>query len=234
MISYADALKMVITTVKPLPAIDLPLLDALGHILAQEVRACWDMPLLDNSAMDGFAFAYGGKATGVELAVAGLQRAGGDSAPAVPAGQCVKIMTGAPLPAGCDTVVAMEDVEFLPGSIRLKFPAHQGEHVRLRGEEFRQNDLLLSPGCRLRAGDIGLLAAAGVERVKVHRKPVVALLSTGDELVELGTRPRPGQIVNSNLYLLSARLHEEGFTIVPARRRLRPGGGARTLAAAGH
>ncbi len=74
---------------------------------------------------------------------------------------------------------------------------------------------MLPAGCHLYAGDIGLLAAAGVERVKVHRKPIVALLSTGDELVELGCLPRPGQIVNSNFYLLSARLHEEGFTVVP-------------------
>lgn len=215
MITYAEALKLVTTTVKPLPAIELPLLDAHGHILAQDVRARWDLPLLDNSAMDGYAFTFAGQGTGAELPVGGVQRAGGDPVADIPAGGCVKIMTGAPLPAGFDTVVALEDVEALPGSIRLRFPASKGEHVRRRGEEFRQDELLLSAGCRLRAGDIGLLAAAGVERVAVHRKPVVALLSTGDELVELGCQPNPGQIVNSNLYLLSARLREEGVAVEP-------------------
>lgn len=213
MISYTDALKLITATVQPLPAVEMLLLDAHGLILAQEVKARWDLPLLDNSAMDGFAFAFAGQGAGAELPVAGLQRAGGAQVGAVPAGAGVRIMTGAPLPAGCDTVVPFEEVEELAGKIRLHAPASQGAHVRRRGEEFRQDELLLAAGCRLRAGEIGLLAAAGIERVQVHRQPVVALISTGDELVELGCQPLPGQIVNSNLYLLSARLHEEGVTV---------------------
>ncbi len=120
MISYAEALQRVALTVQPLPEVELPLLEALGHILTQAVGARWDMPLLDNSAMDGFAFAYAGQGAGAELAVAGLQRAGGDLVPQVAADSCAKIMTGAPLPTGCDTVVPLEDVEILPAGIRLR------------------------------------------------------------------------------------------------------------------
>ena len=90
MISYTDALKMITTTVQPLPAVELPLLDALGLILAQEVKARWDLPLLDNSAMDGFAFAFAGQEAGTELPIVGLQRAGGAQVAAITTGKCVR------------------------------------------------------------------------------------------------------------------------------------------------
>jgi molybdopterin molybdotransferase len=118
----------------------------------------------------------------------------------------VRIMTGAPLPAGCDTVVPLEDVTELADGIRLQRAPQVGQHIRLRGEELRRDEIVLHSGTPLFAAELGLLAAAGAERVWVHPAPRVALLSTGDELVELGQAPGPGQIVNSNAHLLAARL----------------------------
>lgn len=214
MLTYDEALQTVLQTVRPLPEEKLPLPEALGRALAADVCARWDMPPADNSAMDGYAFAHRGVSPEGELRVVGLSRAGAGFDGEVPAGAAVKIMTGAPLPPGCDTVVPLENVEAREGGIRLRKTVEGGDHVRYRGEEFRGGETLLRAGTVLRAGAIGLLASAGVARVRVCRQPVVALLTTGDELVDLGVRPVPGQIVNSNLYLLSARLKEEGFAVL--------------------
>jgi molybdopterin molybdotransferase len=119
-------------------------------------------------------------------------------------------MTGAPLPPGCDTVVPIEDVEVISGIIHLKGQPELGENVRYCGEELRCGELILDAGTPLFAGEIGFLAAAGIETVLVHPAPRVAILSTGDELVELGSPQGAGQIVNSNAYLLATRLREEG------------------------
>ncbi len=215
MLSYEDALNMILRTISPLPAEDVLLAEALGRALADDVTAGWDMPPADNSAMDGFALAADDIALQGELKIAGLSRAGAGFAGKVPPGEAVKIMTGAPLPAGCDTVVPLEDVVEEGGRVGVQKPVRKGDHVRYRGEEFQKGEVLLQPGCNLRAGEIGLLAAAGVAQVSVYRRPRVALLTTGDELVDLGVCPGPGQIVNSNLYLLSARLQEEGCTVLP-------------------
>jgi molybdopterin molybdotransferase len=216
MLTYSEALDRVLLTIQPLPCEELPLPEALGRTLAETVTAAWDMPPADNSAMDGYALALGGGEPQSEWKVIGLARAGVGHCGEVPAAAAVKIMTGAPLPAGCDTVAPLETVEQLPdGRIRLRERLRQGDHVRCRGEEFRQGEPLLVAGTALKAGAIGLLAAAGVARVRVHRRPRVALLTTGDELVDLGVRPGPGQIVNSNRYLLTARLQEEGAEVWP-------------------
>lgn len=213
MLSYSQALQMVLEKLSPLPAETLPMPDALGRVLAEDVAACWDMPPVDNSAMDGYAFAFDGLSPAGELSVTGLSRAGAGFADKVAAGEAIKIMTGAPMPAGCDTVVAFEDAVEENGRIRLGKKTKTGDHVRYRGEEFREGEILLNQGTQLRAGEIGLLASAGVTHIRVHRMPQVALLTTGDELVDLGIRPGPGQIVNSNLYLFTARIREEGFSV---------------------
>ncbi|BCR03709.1 molybdopterin molybdenumtransferase MoeA [Desulfuromonas versatilis] len=215
MLSYEEALDIILRTLAPLPAEDIALPEALGRALAEAVPSRWDMPPADNSAMDGFAFAAAGLAPQGRLKVAGLSRAGaGFPGPVLP-GEAVKIMTGAPLPEGCDTVVPIEVVEEVAGVIEFRSSVPNGDHVRYQGEEFRQGETLLGAGTTLRAGEIGLLASAGVARVRVHRQPRVALLTTGDELVDIGVRPGPGQIVNSNRYLLTARLQEEGCTVWP-------------------
>jgi molybdopterin molybdotransferase len=215
MLNYEQALDTVLRTLIPLAAEEVALPDALGRVLAQDVAAFWDMPPADNSAMDGFALNCEDPASGTELRIVGASRAGAGFNETVPQGATVKIMTGAPLPPGCNTVVPLEEVEEKDGRILLKKPVKRGVHVRYRGEEFRENEMILEAGTTLRAGEIGLLASAGVEQVKVYQRPTVALLTTGDELVDLGTKPGPGQIVNSNFYLLSARLQEEGCKVKP-------------------
>ena len=215
MLSYNEAIQVVGKTVKPLPPRLLPLAEAAGLVLAEETRSCVDLPPADNSAMDGYAYGFAGQRAGDRLPVTDFIPAGVLRTETVPPGRCVKIMTGAPLPPGCDTVVPIEETEESDGQVRLLKAGRQGEHVRYCGEEIRKDEILLSAGTLLSPGEIGLLAAAGVAQVRVYPRPRVAVLSTGDELVELGAERRPGQIVNSNSYLLAARLRELGCEVVP-------------------
>jgi len=212
--SYDEALRIILERLQPLPPVDLPLDAANGHVLAETVHAVWDLPPADNSAMDGFAFNAAELDANGLIPVCGESYAGHPFGGQRPHGAAIRIMTGAVVPDGCDSVVPIEDVVEEQGGIRLHHPAIPGQHVRRRGEEFTAGTRLLTPGTLLHAGEIGLLAAAGVVRVRVHPKPRVALLSTGDELVHLGQTPQPGQIVNTNLHLLGARLREEGCELL--------------------
>jgi molybdopterin molybdotransferase len=215
MLSYQEAVNVVLRTVQPLPPVEMALSEALGRVLAEPAVARWDLPPADNSAMDGYALAWSGQGAGSELTVVGFVPAGSHLDEPVPPGRAVKIMTGAPLPAGCDTVVPVEEVAAEGTLIRLLRAPRAGQHVRRQGEELQRGESLLTAGAPLHAGEMGLLAAAGIERVRVYPAPRVALLSTGDELVELGEAPGPGQIVNSNFHLLAARLREEGCAVIP-------------------
>lgn len=215
MLTSQEAIDIVLATVRPLPPVEVPLAEALGRVLAAPVRARWDVPPADNSAMDGYAFAYAGQEEGAELPLAGFVPAGSPLERSVASGAAVKIMTGAPLPAGCDTVTPLEETAESGGGVRLLRRASRGQNVRRRGEEMARGEEVLSAGVPLFSGELALLASAGAERVTVHPAPRVALLSTGDELVELGRTPGPGQIVNSNVHLLSARLREEGCAVLP-------------------
>ena len=214
MLTYQQAIEIILNTVQPLPPVETALPDALGMVLAESVEACWDLPPADNSAMDGYAFAFAGQREGDELAVAGFVPAGASFPGRLSEKEAVKIMTGAPLPPECDTVAPVEEVTVEGNLIRLIRSPQKGQHVRRRGEEFGRGEALLGPGAPIYSGEMGLLAAAGITSVKVHPLPRVALLSTGDELVELGAAPGPGQIVNSNFHLLAARLRESGCSIV--------------------
>ena len=210
MLTYEEALQMVLETVQPLPPVAVSLTLAAGRVLATAVSASRNLPPSDNSAMDGYAFAWTEGISAEPLTVIDFIAAGHARQLAVPAGKAVKIMTGAPLPPGCDTIVPIEDVEVVSGIMKLKGQPARGENVRYCGEELRCGELILAAGTPLFAGEIGFLAAAGIETVLVHPAPRVAILSTGDELVELGSPQGAGQIVNSNAYLLATRLREEG------------------------
>lgn len=210
MLTYEEALQIVLETVQPLPPVLLPLTSAAGRVLATAVIASRNLPPSDNSAMDGYAFAWSEDISEQPLTVIDFVAAGHARQLAVPAGNAVKIMTGAPLPPNCDTVVPIEDVEVIDGIIQLKERPTIGENIRYCGEELRCGELILDAGTPLFAGEIGFLAAAGIETVMVHPAPRVAILSTGDELVELGDPQVAGKIVNSNAYLLATRLREEG------------------------
>ncbi|MBE0574702.1 MAG: molybdopterin molybdotransferase MoeA [Desulfuromonadales bacterium] len=210
MISYDDALQRIMDSVTPLPPIHVLLDDAPGHVLALPAKSRWDMPRFDNSAMDGFALAGLPEKTDVGLAIVGASYAGHPFPGKLYPGQAVHITTGAQLPPGADTVIPLEQAQQKGDCVYLIERAEVGQHVRYRGEEYCSRDVLLDVGARLRAGDVALLASAGIEYVTVFPRPRVAVISTGDELVELGQDPGPDKIINSNLHLLKTRLSECG------------------------
>jgi molybdopterin molybdotransferase len=211
MISYEEALQKVLDAVSPLAPLEKALADAAGLVLAAQAIARWDMPRCDNSAMDGFAISGDPEKTETDFTIIGNSYAGHPFSDRVLPGQATRITTGATMPDGTDTVVPIEDVMVRNGCVRLMKTPKIGQHVRYQGEEFLKGNVLADSGTTLHAGIIALLASAGIGHCKVFPRPRVAVISTGDELVELGQTPEPGQIVNSNLYFLKSRLAECGF-----------------------
>ncbi|BAO87038.1 gephyrin-like molybdotransferase Glp [Caballeronia cordobensis] len=186
------------------------LVDALGRVLAEDVISPIDVPAFDNSAMDGYAFAgaalAGGGAT-LDLAVAGTALAGKPFDAALHAGQCVRIMTGALIPPGCDTVVPQELVTREGDAIRFSTAAiRTGQNRRLSGEDLAKGKPALIAGRIVRASDLGLLASLGIGEVAVHKRLTVAFFSTGDELRSVGETLSPGSLYDSNRYTLFAML----------------------------
>lgn len=209
MLSVSDAARAVIDRVPRLASELVPLEQATGRILAADVVARRALPGFDNSAMDGYA------ARSAELPatlpVAGVVAAGQLDVPALPAGAALRIFTGAPMPAGADTVVIQEDAA--RDGDRVRLPASPaGDNVRVVGEDIAVGETALSAGTRLSGWDIGLLAALGITELPVSRAPRVALIATGDELVEVTTPPRPGQLVDSSVHALAALVREAGGT----------------------
>ena len=205
-----DALTAVRSRCAPLPAEDAALAEAQGRILAEGVRARRDQPASDISMMDGYALAAGP----LELRVVGEVAAG--DAPwtrALSAGETARIFTGAPLPAGADCVVMQELCERKGDVVRLLQPAKAGQHLRRRGEEMTAGALALPPGTRLQAAELALAAACGVTSVRVFRRPRVALLVTGSELVPQGSDPAPGKLIETNSVALSALCREAGAEV---------------------
>lgn len=215
MLTYQQALEQIIAAVTPLEAQELPLQEAHGQILAAPALSRWEMPRWDNSAMDGFAIAAESLSAPGQIRVVGQAFAGHPFNPKLQPGEAIQITTGAPLPKGSDTVIPVEDADLREERLLLHKEVKAGQHVRYRGEEYRVNEELLPPGACLTAGGIGLLAGAGITTVTVLPRPTVAIFSTGDELVELGREPGPGQIVNSNLQYLIARIRECGCIPMP-------------------
>ena len=213
MISYAEALQKVLETVSPLGPVEKALADAAGCVLAAPAIAQWDMPRSNNSAMDGFAISAAAGKAETDFSIIGSAYAGHPFPGRIMPGQAVRITTGATLPDGADTVVPSEDVLAENDRVQVATTPKAGQHVRYRGEEFCKGDVLAVRGTTLQAGTMALLASAGIERCKVFPRPRVAVISTGDELVELGQALKQGQIVNSNLYFLKTRLAECGFDL---------------------
>ena len=188
----------------------VPLRDGLDRILAEDLLADRAVPPADNSAMDGYALRCADWPAEGGLALAGTATAGTPFKGALPAGQCVRIMTGALVPAGCDAVIMQEECEVTGQGcttrVRPVRAPRPGEHIRRAGEDIAVGAGLLDAGRRLRPADLGLLASLGLSAVEVLRRPRVALLSTGSELREPGEPLAEGQIYDSNRYLLTAML----------------------------
>lgn len=188
----------------PLEPVGVELHDAHACTLAHDVVAQAAVPAFANSAMDGFAVRAADAFEGAQLTVVGEAAAGSGELPAVDAGQAVRIMTGAALPPGADTVVPVEAADEEAGRVVLRETARPSAHIRPAGEDVTAGDRVLRAGRRLRAADIGMLAALGHRRVRVHRRPRVVVLSTGDELVEPGRPLEPGEIHDANSFTLTA------------------------------
>jgi molybdopterin molybdotransferase len=214
MLTPSEADAAIAAALGPLGAVERPLAECAGCILRGEVRAERDNPPFDRVAMDGIALAGAALAGGRRsfrigaTAAAGTPRASIDSPD-----QCVEVMTGAVLPEGCDTVVPIERLRVEAGSARLEdgYEPERGQNVHRRATDSRAGDMLLSPGTRLGAPELAIAASAGRAALSVSRQPRIAVISTGDELVEPGTPILDHQLRRSNAYGLVAQLALAGF-----------------------
>lgn len=212
MISVAEARAALLDLISTLEVEHVPLAEAAGRVLAEPVSATRDQPPFDASAMDGYAV----NATEVELhamfKVVGEAAAGHGFSGKLGAGQAVRIFTGAPVPEGASFVVIQEDVDRKGALITIKDEPGSNPNIRARGRDFAVGQTIAAPR-RLRPTDIALLAAMNIASVPVYRRPVVALMSTGDELVMPGETPGPDQIIVSNTFGLKAMLEAEGAEV---------------------
>ncbi|MBI3269868.1 MAG: molybdopterin molybdotransferase MoeA [Planctomycetes bacterium] len=213
MISVLEAMRLVREHVPARRVETVPLLSSLGHVLAEDVESDLDMPPFRRAQMDGFAVRSEDLASApVELRVAGEVFAGVTGEHRLEARTAVKIMTGAPVPDGADAVVQVEHTEAAgPGLVRIVRAAKAGANVVPRGQEMRSGQTVLSRGALLRAAELGVLACVGRERLKVWRRPTVAVLTTGDELVDVRARPTGAQIRDSNGYSVAAQVAAAGL-----------------------
>lgn len=215
MISVRAALEIVVRDPPLLGSEYVALSQTLGRVLSDPVLASRDVPPFRNAAMDGYAVraidvATASADTPARLRVLEVVGAGSVPRQTVTAGCATKIMTGSPMPDGADAVVRVEDTEEQDGHVRVLANVTPGTSVRHPGEDMRAGETVLLPGHVLRPADVGLLASLGIAVLRVRRRPQVAILATGDELVDLGQPLGPGQIVNSNAYTLAAAVEETG------------------------
>jgi len=208
--TYEEARNIVLESVAPVGAERVETGRALGRTLAEDIAAPWPLPFCDNSAMDGYAVRADDCRGPARLKITGYIPAGGTASVRVEPGCAVKIMTGAPIPAGCDAVIPFEETEEGDGHVGVKGNVKVRQHIRFRGEDVREGELVLPEGTPLRPPEISMLASLGKAFVPVYRKIRVAVLSTGDELIELGEPPSPGMIINSNSVAVAAAVRETG------------------------
>jgi molybdopterin molybdotransferase len=217
-LSAADVLRFLSLLVEPVQdVVELPLFEALGRVLAADVVSPFDVPPHDNSAMDGYAFDGSQLASGTALTlkVVGTALAGKAWQGSVGTGECVKIMTGAIMPAGLDTVVPQEFVSVQADTVTLPAQLLQpGDNRRLRGEDLMQGRPALSKGELLTPARLGLVASLGLKSVTTRRALRVAYFSTGDEILSLGEAPREGAVYDSNRYTVFGMLTRLGCEVI--------------------
>jgi molybdopterin molybdotransferase len=223
-ISVEQALDKVLSSIHVLEEEERSLLECLGQVLAEDIYSDIDVPPKDNSALDGYAV----KAADIRgaspqhpriLRVIDMVIAGGTPKKTVEPGTATRIMTGAPTPAGADCVIGFEDSDEtrrtllasgFPAEIGITAGEEAGANIRMAGESIRKGDLVLGKGVEIRPSEIGVLASMGRAHIKVIRRPVVAILATGDELTSLGQPLAEGKIYNSNTYSVAAQVTREG------------------------
>jgi molybdopterin molybdotransferase len=220
LISIEEARSRVLAEAIPLPPETVPLPDALGSVLAEDIIASHDVPPFDNSGMDGYAvhvvdIVEATPSAPARLPIVDTIAAGHVAQAPLAAGQAARIMTGAPVPAGADTVVQSELTSEEDGYVLINEPLKRGKNIRRAGEDVGRGDRVLAAGTPLGPAEIGVLASLGHPFVSVHKRPRVAVISTGSELVEVDQPLGPGQIRNSNSYSISALCRQMGVEAVP-------------------
>ncbi|NWJ40740.1 MAG: molybdopterin molybdotransferase MoeA [Geothrix sp.] len=219
----AEALALILDRVAPRSPRRLPLEAILGMAAAEDLVSTATVPPFTNSAMDGYAvramdLADASPEQPVRLRVLGDLAAGGVPLSAVGPGEALRIMTGAPMPEGADSVVPVEDTTRGEDWVETAKSLRPGIHIRLAGEDLRAGQLLVKAGQGLRPGDLGVLAAAGIPTVSVHPRVRVAVLTTGDELVDVSEEPGPGRIRDANIHAVCAQVSACGAIPAPFPR----------------
>jgi len=215
MISYEEARRLVMKEARTLDAEDVALDDSFRRVLAADIRSPRALPPFDNSAMDGYAVRsidISGELPAI-LRIAGERPAGTARAGTVAPGECIKIMTGAPLPRGADAVVPREDVEESAATIAVGRPVQPGENIRSRGEDIVEGETALPKGAILNAACIGFLAALGIAKVSVRIRPSIGVLTTGTEIRDISEPLEPGAIYDSNSHALRAQIASAGAVL---------------------
>jgi molybdopterin molybdotransferase len=212
LLSIEAARAAVASSCAPLPAEPVAVEDAVGRVLAADLRAAADVPRFDNSAMDGFAVAS--EASSGPLRLVGESRAGAPAPVGLGAGEAIRVSTGAAMPAGADAVVPVEDASERDGVVTLGASPEPGRHVRHAGEDLRAGAVVLSAGTMLGPGALSVAVGAGAGTLSCARRPRAAILCTGDELRPPGSPLGPGEIHNSNAVMLAALAVGDGAEVV--------------------
>ncbi len=226
LLSVSDAQERILSHFQPVTTETLPLVECANRVLAQDIAATTDLPPFDNSSMDGFAIRVADVTDAAisprSLRVVADIPAGISPIVFLAQGEAARIMTGAQVPDGADTVVPVEDTDFsnrdagsaAPESVLINKSVNRGENIRLRGMDIRAGEVVLRKGRTLKPQDLGLLSMLGYANISVHRKARVALFSSGNELLEAGAPLEPGKIRDSNSYTIAALIEEAGAEVV--------------------
>lgn len=216
LISLEEAMRSAMDAVRPIERVEIvPLPESLRRVAADDVRSTIDVPLADRAAMDGYAVAARGTYRAGKFKPVILHRietlyADGVPKKRVGSGTCTEVATGSTLPKGADAVVMVEDTEREGDLVKVYSPVHPGEHVSGRGEDIARDSIVVRAGEVLTPAKLGALAAVGLPRVRVYAKPRVAILTTGDEVIELGKPIRPGQVYDINANTMASVVRENG------------------------
>lgn len=208
--SFEEARKIILERVRPLGSEQAPTLEVVGRVLAEDLAAPWNFPAWDNSAMDGYAVRAQEAKPATSLRLSAYIPAGAPGGEPLAPGTAAKILTGAPLPEGADAIVPFEDTDERDGAIHIRTPVRPGAHVRRKGEDIRAGERVLEAGTILGPAEVSLLASCSRLSIPVYRRARVAILSTGDELVEPGETLGPGKIYDSNSFAVAAAVRQIG------------------------
>ncbi|ELY2477045.1 molybdopterin molybdotransferase MoeA [Cronobacter sakazakii] len=215
LMSLETALEEMLSRIIPLNETQtLPLLKSMGRVTARAMTSPLDVPGFDNAAMDGYAVRLADVASGAWLPVVGKAFAGQPFSGEWPAGTAIRIMTGAPVPPGCEAVIMQEEAQTSDAGVRFTADVRAGQHIRRRGEDIRQGAVVMEAGQKLSAAELPLLASLGIAEVDVVRKPRVAIFSTGDELQLPGQPLAEGQIYDTNRLAVHLMLDALGCDVV--------------------